>query len=212
MNRGQYIVIEGQDGTGKTTQIEMLAKHFRDGGREVVMYDESGGSEAFSTPRTRQLRKEVLSKTQVLSGAERVARYTEIRKILWNEFALPALRRNAVVVTARNWFSTLAYQGYGEGVDLDEIAKITRASMPNKYFKPDFIFVLLLDDDEREKRMNNRSADAKKADFFESQPQEFQDRVNHGYERIAQDFAVQIVDAAPRPGEIHAEIIAHSSV
>lgn len=207
MSRGEYIVVEGQDGTGKSTQVAMLGEYFRSQGREVVIYDESGGGEEFSTERTQELRREVLSKELGLTGVERVRRYTEIRKTLWREFAMPALGRGAIVLTARNWFSTLIYQGYGEGVDLDFIKKFTRENMPDEYFNPDAIFVLLLSDAERQRRMHGRDKSASQADYFESQPQEFQDRLNHGYESVAKDCGATIIDAAPKPDEIQAEIL-----
>lgn len=203
MNRlGRYFVIEGQDATGKSTQIELIADHFRELGQEVVTYNESG----CELPPTHEVRTTILSLEHDLDPVTNVLLYTAIRRELWKKKAEPMLARGALVLAARNWWSTLAYQGYGQGVDLDLVIETTRRYLPPEYTRPDFGVMLILDDMTRRERMYGRDANHKQ-DTFESKGDDFQQRVNRGYEQIAQDFGIPIVDASPEPQEIARTIL-----
>lgn len=98
----------------------------------------------------------------------------------------PALNRGAVVISARNYISTLAYQGYGEGVNTDHIMAITKLFTDERYMKPDFIIILTLDNEnERKKRIAKRSQGIDTSDTFESRSSNFQKRVDAAYRTIA---------------------------
>ena len=104
-----YIVIEGQDGTGKSTQAELLKKHFESAGKEVVMLEEPDGD----LPQAHDLHDMILTRGYNLEPLTNVLLFTAARVELWKKIAEPVLKRGGVVISARNYWSTLAYQGYG---------------------------------------------------------------------------------------------------
>ena len=199
---GKYIVIEGQDATGKSTQVEMLAEHFRKQGKPVLTLHEPDGE----LESAHKLREIIKSKKYNLEPMTHVLLFTAARCELWHKLAEPILKDGGYVFSARNWWSTLAYQGYGQGVSKSRIIRLTHEMMPEKYLKPDLGIILTLPDDERLRRETGRD-DLSKTDTFESKPAEFQDKVNAAYLKIAEKFGLTKIDASPSPEEIQAEIL-----
>lgn len=195
-----YIVIEGQDGTGKSTQAELLKKHYEAEGREVVMLEEPDGN----LPQAHDLHDMILSRGYDLEPLTNVLLFTAARVELWRKIAEPVLRRGGVVISARNYWSTLAYQGYGEGVSRSKIIKITKDTLPEKYFNPDYGFILTVPDEVRLARQKERG---KAKETFEVKPNDFQQRVNTAYPRIAKDFNLHLLDASGTIEEIFAIIL-----
>jgi dTMP kinase len=188
-NSGLYIVIEGQDGTGKSTQVEKLAEYFQKQGREAVIFEEPGG-----LPSADALRDIIKNKVFQLDAATNVLLFTAARRELWLKKAAPALERNAVVLAARNWWSTLAYQHFGEGFNRATIEKLTQEFLPERYISPDKSVILTLPDATREARLTGRDDNSAK-DSFESRGNTFQRNVNRGYEQLAQDLRIPVIDA-----------------
>ena len=186
-----YIVIEGQDGTGKSTQARLIAEHFEKQGREVVVMDEPDGD----LPGAHDLHDLILvrGRDYGFDGLTNVLLFTAARVELWRKVAEPVLRRGGIVVSARNWWSTLAYQGYGEGISRSRISRLTHECLPARYVKPDFGVILKVSDKVRLKRQGGRG---KAAETFEAKPDEFQARVNAGYLAVAKDFDVPVLDAS----------------
>ena len=129
--------------------------------------------------------------------------FRSARVELWKKIAEPVLKRDGVVISARNYWSTLAYQGYGEGVSRSKIIRITKDLLPEKYFEPDYGFILLVSDQVRLERQKNRG---KATETFEAKPNDFQQRVNAAYPKIAKDFGLHIVDASGTIEEIFSNI------
>ena len=190
-----YIVIEGQDGTGKSTQAELLKQFFEEQGKEVVMLEEPDGD----LPQAHDLHDMILTRGYHLEPITNVLLFTAARVELWKKIAEPVLRKGGVVISARNYWSTLAYQGYGEGVSRNKIIKITKELLPEKYFAPDFGFILTVSDEVRLKRQNNRG---KAIETFEQKPNEFQQKVNAAYPKIAKDFNLNLIDVSGTIEEI----------
>lgn len=186
-----YIVIEGQDGTGKSTQARLLKEYFEKQGKKVVVMDEPDGD----LPQAHDIHDLIVvrGKDYGMEPMTNVLLFTAARYELWRKIAEPALKDGGVVISARNWWSTLAYQGYGEGVSKNKIIKLTHESLPEKYVKPDKGFVLTVSDEIRLKRQDARG---KKKETFESKPDEFQQRVNHAYPKIAKEFNLTMIDAS----------------
>ena len=197
-----YIVIEGQDGTGKSTQAELLTTYFKKQGKEVVMLEEPDGD----LPQAHDLHDMILSRGYQLEPITNVLLFTAARVELWRKIAEPVLKRGGVVISARNYWSTLAYQGYGEGVSRSKIIRLTKDLLPEKYFKPDYGFILVVPDEVRLKRQSGRG---KNTETFEAKPDAFQQKVNAAYPRIAKDFGLTIIDASGTIEEIFAEIKQH---
>lgn len=186
-----YIVIEGQDGTGKSTQARLLKEHFEKQGKEVVVMDEPDGD----LPQAHDIHDLIVvrGKDYNMEPMTNVLLFTAARYELWRKIAEPVLKNGGVVISARNWWSTLAYQGYGEGVSRNKIIKLTHESLPEKYVNPDKGFVLTVSDEVRLARQDSRG---KKKETFESKPDEFQQKVNNAYPKIAKEFGLKIIDAS----------------
>ena len=190
-----YIVIEGQDGTGKSTQAELLKKHFEEQGKQVVMLEEPDGD----LPQAHDLHDMILTRGYNLEPLTNVLLFTAARVELWKKIAEPVLKNGGVVISARNYWSTLAYQGYGEGVSRNKIIRITKDLLPEKYVHPDYGFILVVPDEVRLARQKNRG---KATETFEKKPSEFQQKVNAAYPKIAKEFNLQVVDASATIDEI----------
>ncbi len=184
-----YIVIEGQDGTGKSTQAELLKKHFESKDKTVVILEEPDGD----LPQAHDLHDMILTRGYNLEPLTNVLLFTAARVELWKKIAEPVLKQGGVVISARNYWSTLAYQGYGEGISRSKIIKITKELLPDKYVHPDYGFILTVSDEERLKRQKTRG---KATETFEKKPSEFQQRVDHAYPKIAKEFGLDLVDAS----------------
>ncbi len=195
-----YIVIEGQDGTGKSTQAELLKKHFESTGKEVVMMEEPDGD----LPQAHDLHDMILTRGYDLEPLTNVLLFTAARIELWKKIAEPVLKRGGIVISARNYWSTLAYQGYGEGVSRSKIIRITKDLLPERYVHPDYGFILTVSDEVRLARQQNRG---KATETFEKKPNIFQQKVNAAYPKIAKEFNITIIDAAPSIDEIFAKIV-----
>lgn len=192
-----YIVIEGQDATGKSTQVEMLAEYLRKQGKEVVtMHEPDGELES-----AHEIRRIIKDKTYNLEPMTHVLLFTAARQELWRKLAEPVLKRGGFVVSARNWWSTLAYQGYGQGISRSRIIRITKEAMPERYVKPDKSAILTLDEKTRLARQSARDDNSSK-DTFESKPSDFQHKVDAAYLHIAKDLDIQTVDASPSAEEL----------
>lgn len=195
-----YIVIEGQDGTGKSTQAELLKKHFEKQDREVVMLEEPDGD----LPQAHDLHDMILTRGYNLEPLTNVLLFTAARVELWRKIAEPALKSGGIVISARNYWSTLAYQGYGEGVSRSKIIRITKDALPERYINPDYGFILTVPDKVRLERQKGRG---KATETFEMKPSEFQQKVNAAYPKIAHEFNLEIIDASPSIDDIFTEIL-----
>ena len=196
-----YIVIEGQDGTGKSTQAELLKKHFEEQGETVVMLEEPDGD----LPQAHDLHDMILTRGYDLEPLTNVLLFTAARVELWKKIAEPALKNGGVVISARNYWSTLAYQGYGEGVSRGKSIRLTKDLLPEKYVHPDYGFILTVSDAVRYERQKNRG---KATETFEKKPSAFQQKVNAAYPKIAKDFGLTLLDASGTIEEIFANILA----
>ena len=213
ITRGRYIVIEGNDGTGKSTQVRLLQAYFHEQGRSVVIVEEPGGGDpAFTTPVASYLRTIIKNRQLQRDPEINLALFSAARRELWQHSIAPALERGAVVLAARNYLSTLAYQGYGEGLDLDHIRETTALFTDARYMAPDHVVVLVMNDDiERKRRLAERSS-LIHLDAFESRADDFQRRVDNGYAVLARDMALPVVECVvsdhhKTPVEIRAEIL-----
>lgn len=196
-----YIVIEGQDGTGKSTQARLLAEYYEKQGREVVVMDEPDGD----LPQAHELHDLILvrGKEYHLEPMTNVLLFTASRMELWKKIAEPVLKRGGVVISARNYWSTLAYQGYGEGVSKNRIIRITKEILPEHYVHPDVGIILVVPD---AVRLDRQKVRGKATETFEAKPDDFQQRVNSAYPKIAKEFNLRVIDASGTIEEVFEEI------
>lgn len=201
---GKYIVIEGHDGTGKSTQVGLLRERLSREGIESIEFHEPEG-----TPIATELRRIIKDGTLPRDPLTNLLLFTAARHEIWNYFAKPALAEGKWVVAARNYYSTLAYQGYGEGLDLDLIKNTTAQFTDDHYMNPDCAIILSLNDTkERERRITERGT-LKKPDAFESRGQEFITKVTDGYLQISKAYAIPAIDARKSRDEVAPDVWIH---
>ena len=197
-----YIVIEGQDGTGKSTQARLLQEYFEKQGKKVVVMDEPDGG----LPQAHDLHDMILTRGYDLEPLTNVLLFTAARIELWRKIAEPILRDGGIVISARSYWSTIAYQGYGEGVSRSKIIRLTKDALPERYCHPDYGFILTVPDSVRLARQNTRG---KATETFEAKSNGFQQKVNAAYPKIAKDFNLPIIDASGTIDEVFAAIMKH---
>jgi dTMP kinase len=204
---GTYIVIEGNDGTGKSTQVDMLAAWLRERGREVVIIEEPGSDDAAkTTPVANEYRRVLKDDRFKLDPEVNLLLFSAARRELWFHKIEPALRRGAVVLSSRSYVSTLVYQGYGEGVTEDAIINITKRFTSERYMSPDFVAVLFANDQTRQQRIAERST-TEAVDSFESRDDVFQQKINDGYQTVAKTHNIPLILAERSPADVHQHIL-----
>lgn len=173
--RGRYIVFEGLDGCGKTTQHERAIKR---AGSKAIGIREPGGTEMAERIRT-------LIKDRTLKRAPRTNLYlfAAARAELIDTIIRPAIAAGKHGFSDRNWLSTLAYQAGGEGVNRQEIIDISQLAT-QEFFEPDLTIFIDVDVATCRERMAQSSAhggldyfDTKGPDFFERVRQEYLDQI-----------------------------------
>lgn len=173
---GLFLAFEGVEGSGKTTQVRLLAEHLRAAGADVVVAREPG-----STPLGERVRETVLGDV----GLEVPARselflMLAARAAFVEQVVRPAVAAGRVVVADRFELSTLAYQGAGRGLPLDEVAACNRFATGG--IRPDATVLLDLDPAEG---MRRQRAEGKLPDRLEREEAEFHRRVGEGYRALA---------------------------
>lgn len=202
-----YYVIEGQDSTGKTTQANLLADYLRSQGREVEIVEEPGGD----LPIAKEIRRLLLDRDFNLSPKTNVMLFMAARSELWDKRIKPVLDRGGDVISTRNWWSTVAYQGFGQGISLSLIGQTVSAYMPEEYIRPEKSIIFFLPEEERLRRQRARNYASEK-DTYESQPSEFQQRVNDGYIKIAELYGVPIYDASGSLEQVRTDLWKHFGI
>jgi dTMP kinase len=189
-----FVTFEGLDGSGKSTQAELLAGELRDRGREVVLTREPGGTELGE--RVREL---LLTGGDVSPWAE-AALFAAARAELVERVIRPALGRGADVVCDRYVDSSLAYQGIARGLGVERVLELNRPAIGD--LLPDRTFLLLVDAE----LAGARSGD--EPDRIEREGADFRERVEAAYEQLAGTFADRIVtvDGSLPPEEIAAHV------
>ncbi|HLE98580.1 MAG TPA: dTMP kinase [Gaiellaceae bacterium] len=187
-----FVTFEGLDGSGKTTQAELLRERLETDGVEVVATREPGGTELGE-----RIRDLLLHGGHVSPWAEALL-YAASRAQHVEEVIRPALERGASVVCDRYVDSSVAYQGVGRGLGLDRVLDLNLAVVGG--LLPDRTFLLLLDADDASSRIRGEY------DRLEREGVEFRHRVDAGYRELAARFPERIVvlDGA-RPAEELAE-------
>jgi dTMP kinase len=175
-----FITFEGMDGCGKTTQLRAYAQHLRDSGRHVVEAVEPGG-----TPIGREIRRVLLDPASAgMDPRTELLLYFASRSQNVAEVIRPALASGKIVVCDRFTDSTLAYQGYGRGIDAQVIRDLDRIACSG--LRPDL--TVLIDIDlktslHRARRRNDRTSSSESR--IDDESTAFHQRVREGYEALA---------------------------
>jgi dTMP kinase len=183
-----FITFEGLDGSGKSTQTELLAEQIRGAGREVVTTREPGG-----TPLGERIRDVLLAGPDASPWAE-AALFAAARAQLVEQVIAPALERGEVVICDRYLDSSLAYQGIARGLGVDRVLELNLPAIHGHL--PDRTYLLLIDTAESARRVGEGP------DRIESEGAEFRTQVDEAYRLLAETFPQRIepVDGT-RPAE-----------
>jgi dTMP kinase len=201
---GKLIAVEGLDGSGKSTQIVLLANYLKSLGLCMVLTREPGG-----TPIGDQVRKILLDPANTaLDPKAELLLYAASRAQHLKEIILPHLEDRGVVLCDRFADATLAYQGYGRKLDIDLIRALDRIVCAG--LRPDV--TILLDIDAAagvaRARGRNNSRGLETEARFENEEIVFHDRVRQGYLVLARQEPerIRIVDASRSVEDIQTEI------
>ena len=199
-----FISFEGIDGSGKTTQLGLVENHLRSLNIEVVVAREPGGTEVGESIRQILLH----SKTARLQPISELLLYYASRHQNLCQNILPALQAGRWVLCDRFADASLAYQGYGRGIDLQFIQQLNRAVVQQR--QPDLTVLIDIDpalalSRARERNRQNVVDETR----FEKESLEFFHRVRQGYLKIAQTEPerVRIVSGNLSIEEVHQEIL-----
>jgi dTMP kinase len=174
-----FVTFEGLDGSGKSTQAELLTEHLRGLGRDAVLTREPGGTELGE--RVREL---LLAEGEISPWAE-AALFAAARAELVAQVIRPALERGADVICDRYLDSSLAYQGIARGLGVGRVLELNRPAIGD--LLPDLTFLLLLDPEQAVQRTD---ADP---DRIEREGAGFRAEVDRAYRELAAAFAGRIV-------------------
>lgn len=206
MARGMFITLEGGEGSGKSTQIRLLADALRAMGRSVVTTREPGG-----TPEAEKIRDFLVKRDggNWTPMAECMLLYAA-RQMHVENLIKPALSEGKIVVSDRFSDSTRAYQSFGHGLPLETIEQIDHLVLGG--FKPDLTFILDLPVETGLARAGKRmDADQSQEDRFEKLGTSFHDRLRQGYLQIAKANPERcvVIDATRSIEKISADLAKH---
>jgi dTMP kinase len=192
-----FVTFEGVDGSGKSTQAELLGQALERDGRTVVATREPGG-----TPLGERIRDLLLDGDEMGPWAE-ASLFTAARAELVDRVIGPALADGSDVVCDRYLDSSLAYQGIGRGLGVERVLAFNVEAI--RGILPDLTFLLLVEVDEARKR----SAAAR--DRIEREGDAFLSLVDQGYRQLAGLFPQRVVavDGSPPVHDIAKEILEH---
>jgi len=191
---GKLIVFEGIDSSGKSTQARLLAERLQSLDVPVVSTREPGG-----TPIAELIREVVLKNehSEMLPLSELLL-FIVSRTQNTHEVIAPALRAGNTVVASRYRMSSLAYQGYGRGIDLDLVRRLNEAATDGQ--RADVTFLVDLP-------VEIALARKEDADRIEDESIQFHQRVRDGFLELARsDESVCVLDGRQSPEEIAADV------
>jgi dTMP kinase len=201
---GLFITFEGNEGSGKSTQIPLLAKHLESMGHRVRTLREPGG-----TPIGEEVRHTLKhsERNQAMTAEAELLLMNASRAQLVREVIRPALEAGEIIVCDRFYDSTLAYQGYGRGLDLKQVQAIIDFAVAGT--RPDLTILLLVPEQLSEARRAARKSSAPSVrDRFEESSAEFFRKVVEGYDALAakEPQRIRRVEARGDVNEVQARI------
>jgi len=194
-----FITFEGPDGSGKSTQIKHLAEHLQGLGQNVLLTREPGG-----TAIGEQIRHVLHDlRNQAMQPRAEILLYSAARAQLVSEKIKPHLAAGGIVLSDRYADSTLAYQGYGRGLDLETLHLIT--AFATDHLKPD---LTLLFDIEAEAGLRRRQAGGAEWNRMDDLTLAFHQRVRQGYLELARAEPERwvVLDAAQNVEALQGEV------
>jgi dTMP kinase len=198
---GAFITFEGIDGSGKSTQLRLLANFLKTNGCDVLLTREPGG-----TPVGIRLRAALLDVQEEVDPLTELLVFAADRAQHVRRFLRPALASGQVVFSDRYADATVAYQGAGRGFEPELIAEIVELATGG--LKPDLTMLFDLSVDDSTARTRRRSNGKQKSDRLDGETAEFHNRVREAYLRLARDEPerVKIVETNQPPELTHERV------
>ena len=199
--KGIFITMEGPDGAGKSTQIDLLKKYLEDKGYNILLTRDPGGNDI-----SEAIRGIILNKDFTEMGyMTELLLYASARAQLVKENIKPALEAGTAVIADRFVDSSAVYQGIGRGLGIDTVYKINEFALQG--IMPDMTILMDLDAEVGLARKKNQA----ELDRMERESVDFHKKVVAGYRELADRYPERIlkVDAALQVQEIHDIIVAN---
>ncbi|MBQ3311226.1 dTMP kinase [bacterium] len=196
MKKGLFITFEGQDGCGKTTQINLLVKYLKNSGYDVVLTREPGCSGLGE-----KIRNLLLDYDGEVSSVCESFLFLADRAQNVDIIVRKNIEAGKIVISDRHTDSTVAYQGYGRKLNIDKINMLNDIATGG--LKPDLTYVFDIDVETSMKRVG------KEKDRMESAGKEFFERVRKGYLQIAKNEPnrVKLINSVDSIENIHKQVV-----
>ena len=191
--KGLFIAFEGADGCGKSTQVRFLTKYLKELGVDVLSTREPGGC-----PVSERIRDIVLDRdVENMSAQTEALLYAAARAQHVYEVIRPAVEAGRVVLCDRFIFSSLAYQGYGRQLGVDEVRAINDFAIMG--CMPDITVFINIPPERAFERMN----ELKVHDRIEKEDMSFHERVFRGFIELSKSEEIMLIDASGTKFETH---------
>ena len=206
IRKNLFITFEGPEGSGKSTQLRLLAERLRAAGRSVLETAEPGG-----TPIGLQIRRVLLDtkNTELCPVAELLLMFAARAQNV-DQWILPALAKGTIVLCDRFTDSTVVYQGVGRGLGSDLVYEVDRIAC--RGLVPNLTLVIDIDVETGLARAKNRSDQAQDIETrIEKHAVRFHQQVREAYRRLAEDESnrVRLIDGNRPPDKVAADVWGH---
>jgi len=194
--RGLFLSVDGGDGAGKSTQLDLLLPWLRERGHDIVACRDPG-----STPLGEAIRQIVLHRQDLaIHRRAEMLLYMAARAQLVEEVIRPALDQGRTVVSDRYLLANVVYQGYGGGLDVEELWRVGNTAVAG--LMPDLVLLLDVPLEVAQQRIG------RPLDRMESQGEEFRRRVRDGFlaEAARRPDQILVVDASGTVAEVQAAL------
>lgn len=194
-----FITIEGIEGVGKTTQVKLLEEYLSSQNIPFVSTREPGGTQVCENIRNILLHQDMSPMTELML-------YEAARAEHFSTVIEPALKNKVTVICDRFADASIAYQGYGRGIDITLIDTLNKIATKNT--TPDLTIILDMDVDSAFERLRQRGS---KPDRFEKLDKAFYQKVRTGYLDLAKKYPqrIKVVSALQSIQEMHQDLISN---